>query len=179
MFGLNPWLLLAVVIVFGASNAGSYWYGTNVGAEGERVEWQKRENQELAAANKRIVDLTETVRAKESMHAVELANISAQYQKELQDEKSKADRVIADVRAGARKLRIPVASTYQACGSGEAGKAPAAPFRRDGEARAELSASASSFLIGLANEADQVVRQLTACQAIIMQDRKDGPMIGH
>lgn len=167
---LNPWVILCVVLAWGATTGGAYWYGNNVGKDSERVVWQGKQSKELQAANAKIIDLTEKARAQESLHAVELAGISAKYQEALQNEKSKSDRVIADVRAGTRKLRIPIAGPIQTCGSSSS-QAPAAAERRDGEARAELSGSSSDFLIGLASEADAIVRQLTACQAVILQDR--------
>lgn len=166
----NPWVILGLVGAWLLSAGGAYWYGTNVGAEDERVAWQARSNTELNAANHRIIELTETIRAKESEHTVQLASISARYQEELQNEKATADLVISELRAGTRKLRIPVASSGKARGS-EAGAASAAPGGRDGETRADLSPEIAESLVGLASEADTVVRQLQACQAIIMQDR--------
>lgn len=167
---MNPWLLLGALAAFVASVTGAFFYGQNVGAEDERVEWQQRENVELTAANKRIIELTETARAQESEHAVELHAISAKYQEDLQNEKAAADRVISDLRNGSRVLRIPVTRTVETCG-GEAGTAPASTSGRDGEARADVHPAAAEFLVGLASEADAVVRQLQACQRVIMQDR--------
>jgi prophage endopeptidase len=174
MFGgiamtINPWVLLIALAVFVSSCLGCYWYGNSVGKDVERVKWEKRENKELAAANKKIIDLTEKARADESLHAVKLASISAQYQEDLKNVKDKAARVISDVRAGTLKLRIPV--TERACTS-EGSKVEASTERRDGEARAELSKEASEFLIGLTGEADEVVEQLQACQRIVEEDRR-------
>lgn len=173
----NPWLILGVVLAFVVSVTGAFFYGQNVGAEGERVEWQTRENVELAAANKKILDLTDAARARESLDAVRLASISAKYQEDLLNEKATHDRVVSDLRNGSRVLRIPVAGTSQTCG-GETGAAPTAALRRDGQATAELSREASEFLVGLASEADAVVRQLAACQAVILQDRNSAEGMG-
>jgi prophage endopeptidase len=174
MFGgvamtLNPWALLIALAVFVSSCLGCYWYGNSVGKTSEKAKWQEKETKELAAANKKILDLTEEARAKESLHAVKLASISATYQEEIKNVKDKAARVISDVRSNAIKLRIPVTET--ACRS-EASTTPASPERRDGETRAELSDEAAEFLIGLASEADEIVKQLQACQSVVLQDRK-------
>lgn len=165
----NPWVWLIAAGVFVSSCLGCYWYGNSVGKDAERVEWQQKETKELAEANRKILDLTEEARAKESLHSVRLASISAQYQEDLQNVKVKAARVISDVRSNAVKLRIPV--TQEACRS-ETSPTTATPIGRDGETRAELSDEAAEFLIGLASEADEVVKQLQACQAVILQDRK-------
>lgn len=167
----NPWVLLGALAAFVASVTGAFFYGQNVGAEDERVEWQARENVEITAANRKILDLTEAARAQESLHAIELNAISTKYQEDLQNEKATRDRVVADLRNGSRVLRIPVTRTVETCG-GEAGTASASTSGRDGEARADIHPAAAEFLVGLASEADAVVRQLAACQAMILQDRR-------
>ena len=167
----NPWVLLGALAAFVASVTGAFFYGQNVGAEDERVEWQGRENVELTAANRKILDLTEAARARESFHAIELNAISTKLQEDLQNEKAAADRVISDLRNGSRVLRIPITRTVETCG-GEAGTAPASTSGRDGEARADVHPAAAEFLVGLASEADAIVRQLAACQAVILQDRR-------
>lgn len=176
---MNPWLLLGALAAFVASVTGAFFYGQNVGAEDERAEWQDRENVELSAANKRIIELTETARAQESEHAVELHAISAKYQEDLQNEKIKSDAVVSDVRAGIIRLRDPGSTASRACG-GEAGKAAASASGRDGEAGGELpstgdgilSVEAAEFIVRIASEADDIVRQLSACQKVIETDRE-------
>lgn len=172
MFGtLNPWVVLAAVVGFVAAVGGAYLYGDHVGTKTERAAWLDRDNKALAATNKRIIELNEAARATERKHAEDLAGVSAGYQKELQDEKAKADRVVSDLRAGNKRLRIAVADS--ACGS-ETGGTASGSGGRDGGTRAELSGEAAEFLVGLASEADQVVRQLQACQEIVKRDRKAG-----
>lgn len=185
MFGLNPWALLIGVLAFGAATGGAYLYGDHVGATGERVKWQAKESAELSAANAKIIDLTEKARAQESLHAVELASISAKYQEDLQHEKADKDRTIAGIRAGTIRLRDPDAIGSHTCG-GDASAVTAAAQRHNGETGTELQAkdsgvlsvAASEFIVGIGEEADEIVRQLTACQAVIMQDRKQAERPG-
>lgn len=141
------------------------------GEVAERARWQVRENEELAAANSTIIMLNRQARDRERQHAEDMALASAHYQEDLRRVELKKDRVIADLRAGTQRLRIPIAASPAACG-GISPEAFAAASRRDGEARAELSGSAAEFLVGLASEADEVVHQLTACQQILLEDRK-------
>jgi hypothetical protein len=165
-------VVLAAVIVWGIHAYGQEQYGQ--GEKAERAVWLGRENTALTRANARIKQLEEKERAKERQNTADMAAASADYQKGLQDEKAKKDRVIDDLRRDNRRLRIAVKPDSCTDGSGGSGSgvSGAATGGRDGETRAELSVEASGFLVGLASEANEVVRQLTACQAVVIADRE-------
>ena len=77
----------------------------------------------------------------------------------------KKDAVIADLRAGTLRLRLPsdVPGT----------STPAATScRGDGASGSELPRSAAEFLVSEATRANEVAEQLQACQAILRADRK-------
>lgn len=171
---MPPWVKwLGALLVVVAIVAAIYAYGQKqfgLGEQAERATWLKRDNDALVQANAKIKQLEEDARATERRHAESIAQVSKKYQEELQHAKSRKDRVIADLRAGDQRLRIPVAATGCAGGS-EAGTTSASAVRRDGEARAELSDAAAEFLVGLATEADEIVHQLNACQALVIEDR--------
>lgn len=156
-----------------------YFYGNHQFSQGEEAEksrWLARENIQLRAANEEISQLNTQAREQERQHAEAMAHISTQFQEQLHHVKSAKDSVIADLRAGAVRLRIPVtsASASAACG-GIPAEAFASAAGRDGETRAELSAEAAEFLVGLASEADEVTQQLSACQALLQADREVQP----
>lgn len=168
---VSLWLLGAVLLL-AAVVAAIYAYGQQqfgLGEKAERSAWLERENTALTRANTRIKELEDLARAKERQHAQDMAAASAQYQEDLKHEKAAKDRAVADLRSGALRLRIPVACPEGAGGSGATAPGPGAG-RRDGETRAELSVPAAEFLVGLASEADEVVRQLAACQRVIEKD---------
>lgn len=171
---IPPWVkLISIAAAMVTVVVCIYGYGKEqfgLGEKAERSAWQERENAALTAANTRIATLEEQARISERDHAQAMADTSAQYQKELSDERATKDRVIADLRRGALRLRIP--TTDHAAGGSSAAAHGTASLGGDGEARCELSVSASEFLVGLANEADEIVRQLAACQAVIAADRK-------
>lgn len=167
-------LFFGVLLFVVACIGGIYAYGEQQFSRGEvaeRARWQVRENEELAAANSTIIMLNRQARDRERKHAEDIALISAQYQEDLRRVELKKDRVIADLRSGAQRLRIPIATNQTAC-SGISTEAFASASRRDDAPRAELSEEAAEFLVGLASEADEVVHQLTACQQILLEDRK-------
>lgn len=157
-------LVAALVYAYGRQQFG-------LGEQAERSAWLARENTALTTANTRIKTLEEKARATEHQHGQDMAAASAQYQKDLTHEKATRDRVIADLRSGALRLRVPVTCAISTAGDSTAA-AGASAAGRDGETRAELSGAAAEFLVGLASEADEVVHQLTACQAVVTADRK-------
>jgi len=117
--------------------------------------------------------LEEKYRQQEHDAADALAVISSKYQEDLKHVKTEKDRVIAGLRDGTFRLRIPVATRLGAYG-GAASEVAFTACGRDGEARTELSVEASEFLVGLASESDEVVKQLGRCQDIIKADRTQG-----
>jgi len=162
-------LLIAAIVGLG------YGYGEmryDAGVTTERAAWTARENTELAQANAQIQKLEEDARTVERQHVEDLAEISANYQQELQDANDQKDRALADLRSGALQLRDPDAAAGQGTAVCPSTATAAGTGGRDGAAQGHLSAAASEFLLGLASDADQVAQQLTACQAIIASDRR-------
>lgn len=142
----------------------------DLGVQAERNSWLSKENAALTEANARIQTLQAQARTQEHVYGEALAIADTLYQEGLQHEKTKFNRVVADLRTGDLRLYVPVARAGDG-GGGGSGAAAAATGERDGEARAELSGAAAEFLVGLASEANEVVEQLTACQAVVIADR--------
>lgn len=161
---------LCLVVLVGLGYAyGQQQFG--LGEKAEQSAWLKRENTELVAANIRIKELTDEVRRQERQHQQDMADASAQYQKDLKHEKATHERVVADLRSGALRLRVHLASSQTAGGRGT-GAVGSGPGGCDAATGGELSGPAAEFFVGLASEADEVVHQLTACQAIVAADRR-------
>ena len=174
MSAVDKWGTVAVVLIILVITAlfgrGQFEHGRRT----ERAEWLARDNVALKQANTRIQQLEEQGRVKERQHAQDMAVAEADYQEGLKHERAAKDRVIADLRSGALRLRVAVTEANNTdnnsgnaaatLGTGTAGG--------DGAARAELSDAAAEFLVGLAGEADEVTRQLSACQAVVVADRK-------
>jgi hypothetical protein len=132
-----------------------------------------RDNKALAEAAAKIKQLEEERAAREKQHAAEVAKIDAEGQRRVKDAQATKDRFIADVRAGRIVLRDPGA--HNACpdggGGGAGAPAPGAGVG-DGAGAGQLSGAAVEFLLGEAARADQVVERLTACQRILLEDRR-------
>lgn len=99
-----------------------------------------------------------TARENEKLMSRSLAAIATNHQKELDHEKTKRDQFIADVRAGAVRLSIPV----KACSARAGTDTAAGPGNRP-ETRAELAPEAGTALAAIAADGDAAIRQLNAC----------------
>ncbi|MDE1714956.1 lysis system i-spanin subunit Rz (plasmid) [Chromobacterium amazonense] len=122
--------------------------------------------QQQAAQAHRVAMTTQRARAAEHAAAANDAAASAQYQKGLEDGKKELDGAIARLRAALRlrdqQLTAARAGNLPATASGAG--------RCDGEAGADFLAAHGEDALRLAAEADDVVRQLSACQVILQAD---------
>jgi hypothetical protein len=178
------WLYLAgaIALLLAIAFAVKAWDGFITGVEKRGYDrgvsettasFEKRDNAQLV---KVIVEKDRAVaRAAEIEGAKRKADLAAvaRYKQGVEDGKLETERNIAAVRDGSLGLRDPGARAGAArdCQAG-AGKAPGPAARSDGAAGGEfLSAAAGVFLLEEASRADEVVKQLTAAQAIILSDR--------
>ena len=141
----------------------------DVGAAIEKAVWVEKENAEVEAANEKIDALQKAAREKERQHAAGIATITSRLVKEKADALAKQVTLEDALARGVVELRDPGAKN--SCSGGSAQASPGSG-RGDGGSGARLSTEAASFLLRLTGEADDVVRQLSACQAVVMEDRK-------
>lgn len=96
-------------------------------------------------------------RAAEQAIGLQFNKLAKDLAKENQDASNKQAQLLTDIRTGVRRLYIPVRAPGAPDSTAAAGD-------RD-EARAELTAAASEFLVSLAGEGDRSIRALNACIA--------------
>lgn len=180
---VQGWLLLiGVIVILGLIGGIAYQvkstiadadkHGYDRGVEETTAAYAKRDNAALAAANIRINELQEAARKREREHAAQLNDISGQYQQEVGNANRKVADLTRRVRAGDLRLRDPGAVCAAQGGGGRVPEASGSAGGRDGGTGTELSAATAEFLISEANRADDVARQLAACQAVVRADRK-------
>ena len=95
-----------------------------------------------------------------------VAQTKEQYDAQINTIKNDAASMLDNHRTGTVRLSVPVVAdscSLSATGTG-AGSS-------DGAARADIQPAASDDLVALAADADAVVRQLNACQAVVISDR--------
>lgn len=182
----NIYVVLALVIATGVALTGLVLAWNHYTAELDKkgfdrgvlettAAYQKRDNADLQTAVRRIQALQEAARAAEAGHAAELSKIGDQLTKERANAKAEQNRIAADIAAG-RLLRRDDAYQTRAQrpegGGDPVGPAGAAAVRGDGAQVCELSAKAQGSVLDIGADADEVVKQLTACQAVILEDRR-------
>ena len=173
----NPYVILAVLLTWVGSLVGVGYWQRHDGEISERVTWQAKLQDQTQQANAALQAAQSAARKEEQDHAQQLSDISANYQKELQDASKQHAADVAAIRAGTLRLRDPGARPH-ACAGGVSQASTAAGRRDDqagsglpGPADGVLSDTAVEFLVSEADRADRLAKQLSACQAVINADR--------
>ncbi|WP_137009616.1 hypothetical protein [Aquitalea aquatilis] len=121
-----------------------------------------------ASAARGVTTAVQKARDVEYKIAASDAAASAEYQKGLDDGKKDLDGALARLRAAVRlrdqQLTAARSGNLPAAGSGPGG--------RDGETGTDFLAAHGEDAERLAAEANEVVKQLSACQVIVSNDRK-------
>lgn len=157
-----PYRILIIVAALVAALSFFFAVGYRYASASWEAKYQTRETELLADLGKAKDRARDLEREKVATNT----KIDEAYQKGLTHAKAKTDRTIAGLRAGNVRLRNELAAA--ACGmSADA----AGTGGGDGGAGADVWRAAAEDLVRLADEADGVVRQLAACQAVIQNYR--------
>lgn len=152
------WIFAAVIAV--ALFATGWWLGDSL----KQGEWDAARVQEAEAVAVAVKEAHDKAMFKERELTQKLNSQSKQYQVKLQEkdrekaaalERFRSDGLRISVEAGASKDGVP----------GD----PADTCRCDGGATAKLSDEVAQRLVERRTEADKIVEQLTACQAILRE----------
>lgn len=145
----------------------AYTHGVTVASAGYEAKIAKADAARASAA----VVLQAQVVADEHARQANIAAIDAQHQQDIANEKINSDRIIADLRSGAIRLRDKFSATSGAS-AGLPGAAANAGLDHAAQG-IQLQDEDAGFLIRFASDADQVADQLRACQAVVRADRAD------
>lgn len=150
----------------------AYDWAYDNGFNASETAWQARDNEELRTANALINRLQDEARRNEQAHSEQLVNISKEYEDEAAKIEARTERRIAELRNAGNRLRDPYAAPCESTGTSPTGPPTTGPSERDEGTAGELSREASTFLLNLTGESDEVVKQLQACQAVVVEDRR-------
>jgi prophage endopeptidase len=154
---LNPQALIGGAIALAIAAAAGFGAGWKV----ESWRWDASLKE---AAEARAQALSDGIK-EQNERALHQEAIASTFEKGKADVAKRKDAVIADLRADVFILRDPGLSTGSTTVTARAGEC-------DGGAPGKLSRPASEFLLGLASDADEVTKQLAACQAVVRSDRE-------
>lgn len=163
-------LLIVLGIVAGVWRA--YDWAYDKGVQADELVWQQRELSQAQQVAANIKQQEDDARAREAANSVAMAATNDNLRKGLNDAQHKNDILVAKLHDGTLRLRDPGHIDQPASCDGGAGQVATGSGGSDGTSGTQLSTEASDFLLSLSNEADNAVRQLTACQQIIVDDRK-------
>lgn len=138
---LSPYIGILKAVALVAIVLGLFGAGAKVGAGHIQAKWDQ-EKAEQADATLQL--------ERETRRAVDAITINSKKEKE--NAKATIDSLRADVRRGAERLSVAVAS----CQAGDTGTGHS-------EARAELLPEAADRIVGIIGEADDAVRDLNEC----------------
>lgn len=167
---IGRWIVVAALVAAALFAGGvyersvGYREGLDVGAK--QLAEQAKAN---AAA---VVALDTKYRNEEAAHKKDVDEIGARYETKLADAQRQRDADVVAARAGTLSLSIP--STCHADNGVVPGAGASGPASH-AEARIELPREVTAGLYGIADDADEIVHQLDACQAIVEADRKLNP----
>jgi prophage endopeptidase len=168
-FILLYWKYIAAALIV-AALVGYYNVHVHGLIKAAEVKAVTENNQSWQAAEKKAIKASEeAARATEQAHAKALDIVKTNYAKETANAKTQRDKDVAAAHSGALRLRDNAASS----GVCNDSKAATTTGGSDAPKGADLSPAAAEFLLALADDADAVVRQLSACQQIINSDRKE------
>lgn len=163
--GWRIYVLVAVVLAFaGLSLAVTYYRNDAKRADAEAsLARDQRDRLQLSLA------ASEEARTKEHQRAESLAKVGADLEKENATLKDQRKRDVAAIRSGELRLRVA-----NACPGPSTGPEASTPSSISNDATtAELPREVAEDLLSLANDADEVVNQLGACQATIREYLKE------
>jgi prophage endopeptidase len=154
----TTWRPLAAVLVCGAI-AGWTAQGWRKDASIAVLQREAATNKTTAAAE--LAQATARVLTLERTAGTALAQRANHLDQEQTHAKTERDHFNADVRSGAVRLSIPIASGHCTTAPGPVHPAAAAGHRQ--QARAELDPATAAALDAIAGEGDDATRQLNAC----------------
>ena len=155
-WGLPSWItVLASYLMLITLAFGLVWTIYDAGKRDERQLWVASQAIEAAQAKSAIDVLTAQNAALGKLSLGVATAAKTHYQQELAHEKTNFNRIIADVRSGAKRLSIATRAV-PACSGGIALTAQSEP-RAAAETRTQLSAEAAEFIVRYGADADSEV----------------------
>lgn len=160
--------------------------GLDAGRRAALLEVEQRDNAQLQAVQKRVLELQAELAEREARHQAEVARIDQEGTHAIRTVENQRDAARRSARELAGRLRDPGRAESVACPAGGGGDGAATAVAGasvgdgdGGAGGAKLSRAASEFLQREAARADEVafklnrtIVQLEACQKILVDDRR-------
>lgn len=163
MPNINIPLMIGTAILIGVSLASFYFSG----ASHERQKWQAKQNIELLAMQQKLLLANSLNRDLERSAVLQAASLKTIYEGKLEDEKTHATTIIADIQRGAKRLSVTTRA-MPAC-EGSAGSAATSISPATTETRTELSESVTADIFAIGRSADQAIIESNYVKDLLSQ----------
>jgi hypothetical protein len=170
-----PFWRIAAALAAVAALAGAVWWVRDTGVQAERDRWQIKMSKSDAHWQAQLDAANASNRSSERRSARAIANVSTRYQREIKNVDAKKNYDRSSVQRGSLRLfdRPDDATRQNNCRALSAtSDSAASTLGCDGREATELSRAAAENLFDLVNDADAVVAQLAAAQAVISEYQK-------
>jgi len=160
---INPWLLVGSGVLIIAS----YFYGYSTGYDVSKSAWEAEKSIATKEAMDSMIAATDKVKSLEQQLATKQNKVEKIYVNKIRTVEVESKRITDIARNDGLFVNASCADSSNplpdsASGSGNS----------NGTQKARLSREASEALISIAADADTIVHQLTACQAILEAERQ-------
>lgn len=158
-------LALAVVMAFWSG----YRY-RDLGAKAAAASVAEKHATEKAKYEKDAREALEKAEAAREEKQAAVAALDEKHTRELENAKLEISRLNADIESGAKRLSVLVKSKKTGCPTSGSNTSTASVD--NGSERAELDPQASKRIVGITDDGDHAIRQLTACQEYVKEIQK-------
>ncbi|MGV3581885.1 MAG: lysis system i-spanin subunit Rz [Methylophilus sp.] len=166
-FIVPPWVGWLVT----AAMAGYLTYSVyDFGVQTERNHWQALDMKKTIANNKNTIALEKQNRQLEKELVAQAGKINSYWKGILDEANTQKQKLIADMRAGNKRLYIATKSNTPTC-TGGISIPTTSGSEATTETRAELSEASSQFLVDLTTEADEAIIESNEVKDLLIQCR--------
>ena len=160
---INPWFLVGSGVLIIAS----YFYGYSTGYDVSKSAWEAEKSITTKEAMDNMIAATDKVKSLEQELATKQNKVEKVYVNKIRTVEVESKRITDIARNDGLFVDASCADS-----SGPLPDSASGSGSSNGSQKAKLSRKAADALISIAADADTIVHQLTACQAILEAERQ-------
>lgn len=158
--------VLALIILFGVIYK-IHDMGSESGYNEAVVEYNQKIDEQNLLVERYKTELQDFKELSAKTLELKIAEVTNKYLDGVEDGKDEVSSIVSDLNADNIRLSVNLKRAETSANKCDIRVNAAASSGDNAPERAELSQQDAQFFISLANEADDTVRQLTACQALV------------
>ena len=160
---INPWMLVGSGVLIIAS----YFYGYSTGYDVSKSAWEAEKSIATKEAMDNMIAATDKVKSLEQQLATKQNKVEKVYVNKIRTVEVESKRITDIARNDGLFVNASCADSNNTLPDSASGSGSG-----NGTQKARLSREVADALISIAADADTIVHQLTACQAILEAERQ-------